>query len=389
MHKRILAGLVLGIFFLLTASVQAASADTTGRYFIHSENGFIRAVFGVKHDFANGFTAESVYGKEALLNFLSNNWGLSVEGVPQYVIRSSSLFPSLKSLEAIFNGGDTSATQPAPTRQTPQAQVPWGVRALYNNPGLFMPSGGKDVTVAIIDTGADVTHPDLINRVSECLSFSHGNTPWPSCVDNNGHGTALAGIVAADAGSDAQGIYGMAPQTKLAIYQACNSAGHCWADDVASTINYAVARNVDIILLGLSGQKYGLVMDAIQNATLQGVLVVAASADDADGNLEYPAADLTVASVGALDSDDNVLTGTPSTGVELFAPGADIETTAPGGGYAAISGTSAAAAHIAGLAAKIWTGKATSTLDRLNLYAQANALLMPRLPLPPMPAPAQ
>ncbi|MBI2062292.1 MAG: S8 family serine peptidase, partial [Candidatus Yanofskybacteria bacterium] len=204
-----------------------------------------------------------------------------------------------------------------------------------------------------------------------CKDFSGpATTADGKCDDKNGHGTHVAGIIAADGGSDGLGIYGMAPEANLFTFKVCSNNGTCWADDIAVALRTAADDGANIVNMSLgSDSSSPLIADATAYAVSKGVLVVAAAGNDGPyvGSIDYPGADANVVAVGAVDveihipdwsSRVNNSTSAPyvveEKDIEFAAPGVSVESTWKNGGYAILSGTSMATPHVAGLAAKIW-----------------------------------
>jgi subtilisin family serine protease len=276
--------------------------------------------------------------------------------------------------------------------KSPINQIGWGVKALYGDTldgGL--PSGGKGINVAVIDTGVLVSHADLKGQITLCDDFSGVDAfVKNSCDDKNGHGTQVAGVIAANGGTDGKGMYGVAPSANLMIYKACANDGTCFADDVASAIRHAVDNGANIILLSLGSDSHSsLIDDATAYANDHDVMVVAAAGNDGPytGSIDYPASHASVVSVGAVDSSLLVATwsargnNTASTSyskqagdVEFVGPGVNVESTSNNHDYVTMSGTSMAAAHIAGLAAKEWQASADhpaeATRELLHKFSQ-------------------
>lgn len=369
---RFLPSLLILAAILSPPVLAKASIEADGRYLVHSPSGLLRAIFGVQHEVSGGFTTDAVYGKKTLLKFLSGRWGFEAEPVARYQVRGESFLPGLEQLGQLVGFTQEPAAPPRPEQAD---QIPWGVKFIYNNPALTQTTGGQGVTVAILDTGVAQNHPDLSSAVAECLSFSNGNLPWPVCADSHGHGTHLAGIIAANAGADSRGIYGLAPAVNLAVYRVCDATGGCWADDIAAGLKYAAEKKVNVALLGFSGPASDLIDEALNRAVKAGVLVVAPAFLNEAGLTEYPAANPAVVAVEAIDKAGR-LAADSSFDADFFAPGVDIESTWFDGGYRRLSGSSTAAAHLAGLAAKIWAGTADKTLAELQL------LTPPGLPAP-------
>jgi subtilisin len=258
----------------------------------------------------------------------------------------------------------------------PSSQKPWGVVKVNGG------SGGNGIKVAVLDTGI-AKHPDLTPFV--CVDTTKKGVK-SGCNDQNGHGTAVAGVIAANGGIDGKGIVGVAPNSELWVIKVCGYDGSCWEDDIAEGIYYATDNGANIISMsfGSDGDSI-LIRNAIEYAASRGVLLVGAAGNDGpeDGSIDWPAANNHVIAVSAIDSNDAVLSWS-SRGInyrtnawiveeqdmELAAPGVGIETTWKDGCYRVLSGTSMAAPHVTGLAAKLWQGSAAATREYLQYLAR-------------------
>ena len=282
-------------------------------------------------------------------------------------------------------------------------QVPWGIKAIYNNSSLKTTSGGSGINIAVLDTGVNKTHTDLVNRVEQCKDFTGSTTVINnSCADGNGHGTHVAGTALADGGKDKTGVYGVAPAADLWAYKVLSNSGSGYSDDIAAAIRHAAdqatstgTKTVINMSLGSSGND-SLISSAVNYAYSKGVLVVAAAGNSgyAQGTIGYPGALVNAVAVAALENVQENGTyrvanfssrGYASTAgdyviqqgdVEISAPGASIYSTWYTGGYNTISGTSMASPHVAGLAAKIWSQNPSwsHTQLRTNLQNRAKAV---------------
>src|SRR3990167_10616898 len=146
--------IVVILLLLAFARLSYAASDDT-RYFVKSTSGWWKKSFGVRHSFDNGFTAD-------LSDFqlrVAKIFGVEVEPV-----KKLNVLPDLS--QAPITSGKVQAK-----RIKPAEQVPWGVKAVYNNPLLSKSSGGSGVIVAILDTGVLKILPDLENRIKECKDF--------------------------------------------------------------------------------------------------------------------------------------------------------------------------------------------------------------------------
>ena len=418
------------VFSLILAAILTvlpfsyASADS-GRYFVKSTKAFWKNALGVRHSFDSGFSTEL---SDFQVRF-ARIFGAEIEPVKVLQIlpvlsgQDSALAPKDRESENLGDEPLTVTPTPAkplvplakgkPQRQLPSDQTPWSIEVVYNDPSIVKTSGGLDANVAILDTGVLASHIDLKNRIAQCKDFTSFKTPVVDgkCDDKNGHGTHVAGIVAADGGSDGKGIYGVAPAAKLFVYKVCGPAGSCFADDIATAIRTAADLGANVINMsfGADGET-PLIGDAVNYAVAKGVLSVAAAGNDGPfaASIDYPAAYAAVVAAGAINQTLTVTewssrginsTTTPfvveERDIEFAAPGENIESTYKNGGYAILSGTSMAAPFVSGLAAKFWQSAAEipaqATRDFLHTLAldllpagddDASGFGLPQVPAP-------
>ena len=238
---------------------------------------------------------------------------------------------------------------------------------------------GKGVKIAIIDSGCQVDHPDLKDRIIGGRNFTaEDGGDVDKYNDYNGHGTHVAGIIAAS--QDGRGIVGGAPEASLLILKAMDKKGQGDYIGVTNAIRYATAQQVDVISMSLGGgTDYDDLHKAIDEAIAQGIIIVCAAANSGDGNpltLEYafPAYYTEVVSVGAEEGSRQVARFSDSNNqVDLIAPGVNIVSTYLNSGYAALSGTSMAAPHVTGAIAlliNLGMQEFGRKLTELELYAQ-------------------
>jgi subtilisin family serine protease len=232
----------------------------------------------------------------------------------------------------------------------------WGVKRI--GAGTVHASGNKalNVRVAIIDSGIDYNHPDLKNNYAGGFNFV-GNNSNP--MDDNGHGTHVAGTVAAI--KNAVGVVGVAPEARLYGLKVLGANGSGSFSNVIKALQWAVDNGIKITnnSYGSSGDPGTLVKAAFDNSYAAGVLHIAAAGNSGNcsGNTNsvgYPARYASVVAVAATNQSD-VRPCFSSTGpaVELSAPGVTIRSTKMGGGYVDYSGTSMASPHVAGVAALV------------------------------------
>lgn len=207
------------------------------------------------------------------------------------------------------------------------------------------------MTIAVVDTGVDLDHPDLKDNLTEGINLIHPGTP-PK--DDNGHGTGVAGVIAAMADNDA-GTAGLLWKARIMPVKALETDGNGDEDKLGEGIRYAVDHGAKVVVLSLGLNKYSTYMkNVVQYAEDQGVLLVAASGNEG-GAVKYPAAYETVLAVGGVDSN-NAPEKLSNYGPELdlMAPWV-VFTTALGGSYEYRDGTSMAAPQAASVAALAWS----------------------------------
>ena len=202
MIKKVAIFLIISMLFSVSFVAYAAEDDT--RYFVKSNNSFWKKSFGVRHNFDEGFTTDATEWQLKLARI----FGVEIEPIKKLYI-----LPAQEVDQVLADKSDSSAKiNRVVARPKPSDQTPWGVETVYNNLLLEKSSGGTGVNVAILDTGVYKSHLDLKNRIKDCKDFT-GLKPITDgkCDDKNGHGTHVAGIIAADGGVDGLGIYGVAP----------------------------------------------------------------------------------------------------------------------------------------------------------------------------------
>lgn len=258
--------------------------------------------------------------------------------------------------------------------------IPYGVK-MINAPSTWANGyTGKGVVVAIIDTGIDTKHPALSGRVIGGRNFTTDDNGNPDIYeDYNGHGTHVAGTIAAN--TNKIGITGVAPDASLLILKALDKRGSGSIASVVNAINYAISKKVDIISMSLGSSKnVPELYNAVLTAVKSNIIVVCAAGNRGDnGNaltdeLDYPGAYEEVVEVGAIDQNSKVGPFTNSNKyVDVVAPGVSILSTYINQSYSTLSGTSMATPHVSGALALIieWSKKEFGrTLTETELYAQ-------------------
>ncbi|MEZ0346305.1 MAG: S8 family peptidase [Infirmifilum sp.] len=256
---------------------------------------------------------------------------------------------------------------------------------------------GKGVVVAVLDTGIDYTHPELKGKIAWCAYTvgvkTYTGTNLKNCADRNGHGTHVAGIIAATV--NGVGSAGVAPNVTLYAIKVLNDAGSGTYTDIAEGIILAVkgpdgvvgtSDDAKILSMSLGGSSDSQTLhDAIVWAYNNGVVIVVAAGNSGDGNpstdnVEYPARYSEVIAVAAVDSNGNTPTwSSDGPEVDIAAPGVNVYSTYKSGGYATLSGTSMATPHVSGVVAliqalRIASGKAPLTPSQVYAVLTSTAV---------------
>lgn len=228
--------------------------------------------------------------------------------------------------------------------------LPWGIDKIDADVSSTVAGNGSgavtNVNVYVIDTGVDTTHPDL--NVVSFVKFGGG--PNRDC---NGHGTHVAGTIAA--GDDSQGVVGVAPGAPIYAVKVLGCSGSGSWSSVISGINWVTQNHQAnaVANMSLGGSANQAVDDAVRNSAASGVFyALAAGNSGADACGQSPARAGTtngIATVAAVDSSDAEASWSNyGSCVDIWAPGVDIYSTYNNGGYATLSGTSMASPHVDG-----------------------------------------
>ncbi|MBE9264447.1 S8 family serine peptidase [Microcystis sp. LEGE 00066] len=304
---------------------------------------------------------------------------------PDYILRKGTITPratfpndpSFNQLWGLHNTGQSGGTPDADI-DAPEA---WDIQ-----------TGDPNLVIGVIDTGVDYNHQDLVGNIwtnpgeiagdgidNDGNGYVDDIRGWDFAYNDNnpsdvdGHGTHVSGTIAGK-GNNGVGVTGVAWNAKIMPLKFLDDTGSGTLSNAILAINYATAKGVKLTNNSWGGGGFSQALyDAINAAGQAGALFIAAagnSGQNADINPMYPAAYnlpniISVASTtrtDALSSFSNY--GLNS--VDLGAPGSDIYSLAPGGGYATLSGTSMASPHVAGAAALLWSQNPTWTAQQVK-----------------------
>lgn len=257
----------------------------------------------------------------------------------------------------------------------PAQVLPWGIKAVQA-PEAFAYSRGAGAVVCVVDTGIQSNHPDLAGQVigGENFVVIKGKIDPKAYADDNGHGTHVAGTIAAL--DNSIGVVGVAPEAKLLAMKVLNRQGSGYISDVTEGILACGAQKAHIISMSLGASSGSdLLHQAIQDATAQGLKVVAAAGNES-GQVSYPAAYSEVLAVSAVDSSGQFASFSNfGAEVDYAAPGVAVSSTTMDSSYATYSGTSMATPHVSGVLALALSSQSLGivTID-LGLPAQQQGL---------------
>lgn len=229
----------------------------------------------------------------------------------------------------------------------------WNLPAVHAPEAWDITQGSAAVKVGVVDTGVDCGHPDL---QGQCAAQANYVNYYPGPIqDDNGHGTHVAGIIAART-NNGVGVAGVASGVRLVALKALDSMGSGDTTTVVQAIrDAALVYGTRIINLSLGGTNDDPTLrDAINGAYAAGALIVAAAGNSGTSTPVYPAAYDHVIAVAAVDSSlQRAAFSNYGSYIDLAAPGVNILSTYPGGSYAQLLGTSMAAPHVSAAAALV------------------------------------
>ena len=297
--------------------------------------------------------------------------------IPSYAVGKLAKIEGVKKVEfdsqaQLYRGGPpwliSEPTQPA-------QEIPWGIERVKAPDTWSITTGESNgvIEVAILDTGIDWDHPDLVDNIAWGVSTLDGevSTDPADWYDGNGHGTHVAGTIAAL--NNDIGVVGVAPNVEIYAIKVLDDRRSGTYTDIAIGIEQALlgpdgildkdgdgiivgdpdddaAEVISMSLGGPSDDEY--LHDMIIQAYNYGVVIVAASGNEAADQPSYPAIYPEVIAVGATDSNDEVAYFS-NLQPEVSAPGVDILSTYPDDTYETLSGTSMATPHVSGVVALI------------------------------------
>ena len=348
--------LVVTILIIPNNPVHATLAVNTDNSSMHIEPENIQSERNSNNDWAKGrilVMPRAGLPAKAFANILKEHRGkakrvgqseLYIVDLPEYteegVIARLKHHPHIKFAEL------DQIVQPSFTPNDPYYPNGWHLTKI-GAPTAWNNSQGSNLTIAILDSGVDSSHPDLSSRIVPGWNFYDNNS---NTTDVYGHGTKVAGVAAATS-NNAIGVAGIAGQAKIMPIRVTNTSGTGYYSMMASGLTYAADRGIRIANMSFLGvTNSSSILSAAQYMKNKNGLVTAGTGNT--GALGNYTATTSIISVGATDANDSRASWSSyGNYIDIAAPGAGIWTTTRGGGYGSVSGTSYSGPLTAGVIA--------------------------------------
>ncbi|MBM7094567.1 peptidase S8 [Bacillus sp. H-16] len=273
---------------------------------------------------------------------------------PNYSVEKQTSFhkkrshPALENKPSLFEPQQQEGKAPNDELYDPYQ---WNLEQITIEEGWQITSGNAEIPIAIIDSGVDPEHVDLEDKITGGYNAFEDNGNY---YDEHGHGTHVAGVAAAIT-NNVEGIAGVSWENPILAVKALDANAEGNSFSIAEAIRWSVDNGARVINMSLGDSHDSEVMrDAVRYAYEQDVVLIAASGNEAVETPMYPAAYPEVFTVAALDPEgQRAAFSNFGTHVDVSAPGEHIPSTYIGNEYVAMSGTSMASPHVAGLAGLI------------------------------------
>jgi thermitase len=263
------------------------------------------------------------------------------------------------------------------TPNDPRFRDQWGLQRIQAPSAWDVTTGVSSIIVAVLDTGVDLAHPDLLDRLVAGYNFFQ---PDELPMDDSGHGTHVAGTIAATS-NNAQGIAGVASGVSIMPIKVLNSRGAGRDSRVAQGIRWAVDNGARVVNMSFGGPQISPALsDAVEYATSRGVVLVVAAGNEGSDAPNYPGASDPVIAVAATNQNDaRAVFSNYGSWVDLAAPGTSIVSTFWNGEstYRTGTGTSMAAPHVSGVIALLLSVQPSLSPEEIDSILKSTADPLP------------
>ncbi len=240
-------------------------------------------------------------------------------------------------------------------------------------PNFWSETRGEGVSVAVMDTGIDGSHPDLKPNLKGGINLIH---PGKSYFDDHGHGTHMAGIIAA--GDTGKGIIGAAPEARLYAVKVLDQKGEGTVYHVISALQWCSKHKMHVVSMSFVLDKYSRALEeAVRYARRRGLFLVAAAGNHQETGVDYPAMlDETVRVAAVEDRSKPADFDDGESKALLVGPGRKIVSTYRWGTYACLTGNSMAMAHVSGVAALLKAKYPGEDVEKLHRRLRSGAVAL-------------
>ncbi|TDF96719.1 S8 family peptidase [Paenibacillus piri] len=293
------------------------------------------------------FESEHMEAKE-LMNYFKK-WDVAYSE-PHFLYLTNSAVP-FNAPEVNQREANTDAAGAITPNDSLYHRYQWNLPQIETELGWNVSKGSQDVTVAVVDTGVDINHPDLKDQLVSGTNVVNDGAPP---LDDVGHGTHVAGVIGAIVNNNL-GVAGMSWYNRVMPVKVLDQSGAGSTYSVSQGIIWATDHGAKVINLSLGNYaEANFLHDAIRYAYDHDVVLIAASGNDNTDRPGYPAAYPEVFAVAATDARKGKASfSNYGNYIDVAAPGVSIASTYPNNQYAALSGTSMASPHVTALAALI------------------------------------
>ncbi|WP_125562088.1 S8 family serine peptidase [Pseudoalteromonas rubra] len=349
------------------AKLQSKSKKSaSNRYIVRFKETFS----GGKNSFNNYIALNYLFTAGAEPLFALNGQQAMVAELDEYSLDTLRGFSSVDSIEIdpkrYVLPLAKSANQIVPFAQS----TPYGITMVQGH--LLPQSNTSARKVCVIDTGYNLGHPDLPYGNVTGVANNNAVGRWNN--DGNGHGTHVAGTIAAE--DNNQGVVGVYPGVDLHIVKIFDDNGQwTYASNLVNAIQQCKDGGAQVVNMSLGGGNYSNSENtAMQNFVDGGMILVAAAGNDGNSSKSYPASYNSVISVASVTSSESRSSFSQyNDQVELAGPGSSVNSTYPTNTYRSLSGTSMASPHVAGVAALVWSHNSQCNNQQIRAALNATA----------------